>query len=186
MQTLNDFFGIQSTSLEWASGVTGTPVFKQAQQQMAGELIGAQLLPKNFYEYLVVKLHKALNIDFGRLLVWGWRTNNEISAYRDKKNPPGDPYMVDLVKHTIKSSHSPVIKLKVNGNEIGKLKFDIVARLTIKGFTLVIDNGKIMEIKTGTCVGIGSIEYSGFAFIKRETAPITLPGSIPFKEGFPI
>jgi hypothetical protein len=185
MDTLSTFFNIQNKSLKWALYITQSQGFAQVKQKMAPLLTGAPL-PQYFYEFFVTSLHKGLNIDIGSILVWGWRKHEEIIEYRDKKNPPEGSHKVVLAKNTVVSKHSPVLKPKVNGVKLGEIKFDIVLKLTTNGAILLIRDGKVMEIQTGTCIGSGSIEYAGIPFIEKETAPFSLPGSIPFEQGIPI
>lgn len=180
MQTLSTFFNIQSKSLPWASSITQSPAFAQAKQGMAPQLTGI-LPPKNFYEFLVTRLHKALNIDIGSILVRGWRIREEIIKYRHMESPSGKPQEVELFNYAFESRHSPTIQPIVNGVPLGELKFDIVVRLTTYVGKLIIQDGKIVEIRPGTCIGSGSIEYAGIPLIEKETAPLDLPGHIPLK-----
>ena len=182
METLSTFFNIQSNSLKWALNTTQSQEFALVKQQMAQQLTGVPL-PQYFYEFLVTRLHKALDIDIGSILVWGWRKREEIIEYRDKENPLEGSHEVELVKNTVVSKHSPTFRPIVNGLPLGKLKFDIVLKLTTNGGILIIRDGRVMEVRTGTCIGSGSIEYAGVAFIEKETAPFSLPGSITFKQG---
>lgn len=185
MQTLNTFFNTQSESMEWASSVTKSPGFAQAKQLMAQELTGFQL-PPSFYELLIMKICEAMDIEIGDILVWGWRKQREILQYRNKENPPGGSHKVPLIEHTLVSKHSPTIQPVINEAPIAKLKFDITLKLKMKGITLVIRDGKIMEVTTGTCTGNGSMAYAGFTILEKKTAPYSLPGLIPFKQGIPI
>jgi hypothetical protein len=185
MQTLNTFFGTQKESQGWVNSITESQEFAQAKQSIAQELTGFQV-PPSFYELLIVKLCEALDIEIGNILVWGWRKQGEIAKYRDSENPPDGSHEVPLLEHTLVSKHSPTIQPVINEVPLAKLKFDISLRLKLKGVKLFIRDGKIMEAKTGTCSGSGSIGYAGFAILEKKTAPYNLPGSIPFAQGIPI
>ncbi|HSF83937.1 MAG TPA: hypothetical protein VLA49_22095 [Anaerolineales bacterium] len=185
MLTLNDFFNTQNGSTEWIAGITGSQEFMQAKTRIAQELTGFQI-PPSFYELLIVKLTEALDLDIGNILVWGWRKQREIIQYRDKENPPEGSHHVPLLEHTIVSKHSPTIQPVVNEVRLAKLKFDILLKLKMKGAILIIRDGNIMAIQTGTCTGNGAIAYAGFAILEKKTAPFKLPGSLVFKDGIPI
>jgi len=186
MQTLNTFFNTQQESLEWAKGITKSQEFIQAKQCIAEDLAGFQI-PPSFYELLILKLCEALDIEIGDILVWGWRKPREIVQYRNKKNPTSGSHMVPLLEHTLVSKHSPTFQPVIDEVPLPiKLKFDITLKLKMKGAMLAIRDGKIMEVKTGTCTGSGSIEYTGFTIIEQKTALFSLPGSITFKQGIPI
>jgi hypothetical protein len=185
MQTLNTFFNTQRESPGWVNSITESQEFAQAKQLIAQELTGFPV-PPSFYELLIMKLCDALDIEIGNILVWGWRKHGEIGQYRDKENPPSGSHEVPLLEHTLLSKHSPTIQPVINEVPLAKLKFDIMLKLKLKGVKLFIRDGKIMEVKTGTCTGSGSIEYAGFTILEKKTAAYSLPGSIPFKQGIPI
>ena len=185
MDTLNTFFDTQSESPEWAKGITGSQQFAQAEQLISQELAGFQV-PPSFYELMIVKLCEAMDIEISNILVWGWRKHREILQYRDQKNPPGGSHQVPLLEHALVSKHSPTIQPVINKVPLAKLKFDIALKLKLKGVKLFIRDGKIMEVKTGTCTGNGSIGYGGFTLLEKKTAPYDLPGSIVFEQGIPI
>ncbi|UCH59760.1 MAG: hypothetical protein JSV61_16310 [Anaerolineales bacterium] len=185
METLNTFFHTKKASLDWATSITNSPEFTQAKHRIAQELTGA-ILPETFYERMIMKLTDALDIDVGNILVWGWRKQREIVQYRDKENPPSGSHTVPLLEHSLVSKHSPTIQPVVNEVRLPKLKFDIILKLKLKGAILNIQDGKIMQVTTGTCTGSGSIAYTGIPILERSTAPLNLPGSIVFTDGFPI
>lgn len=186
MQTLNTFFDTQKESLKWAKDITQNPEFTLARQCIAQDLTGFQI-PSRFYEFLIMKLCEALDIEIGHILVWGWRKRGEIIQYRDKQNPPGGFHRVPLLEHTLVSRHSPTLQPIIEGVPLPvKLRFDITLKLKLQGAILVIRDGKIMEIKPGLCSGSGTIEYTGFTILEKKTAPIGLPGAIAFKQGIPI
>jgi hypothetical protein len=186
MPTLNTFFSLQKDSTEWAARFAQTKSFAKAKQAIDRELAGFPSVPL-FYEQLIGKLGEAMDLDITRILAWGWCKQREIVQYRDKKNPPEGFHTVPLVEHALVSTHSPTIEPVINGAPTGvKLKFDIVLKLTTKGAVLLIRDGRIVEMRTGNCVGSGSVEYAGLTILERKTAPLTLPGSVAFRDGIPI
>lgn len=186
MQTLNTFFNTHAESMNWVTEVINSQEFAPAQQLIAKDA-GIQI-PASFYEKLIGRLCDALDIEIGDILVWGWRKQREIAAYRNKENPPGVFYEVPLVEHTLTSKHSPGLKPVIDGITLPKvnLKFDIIMKLKIDGVILFIRDGKIMRASAGTCTGKGSIEYSGVTILEKKTGPFTLPGSLSFRQGIPI
>ena len=113
MQTLNTFFGTQKESQRWVDSITESQEFAQAKELISRELTGFQV-PPSFYELMILKLCEALDLEIGKILVWGWRKRGEIARYRDKANPPNDSHKVPLVEHTLVSKHSPTIQPVIN------------------------------------------------------------------------
>lgn len=187
MQTIKTFFGLQNGSQDWVSKVAKTQEFARVEQSIAQEIKGIPL-PPAFREKIVRELPHTLDIDIKYILVWAWREHAEIAKYQDRrKYPPGESHVVPLLEHTVVSKHSPTIQPVVNGKELPiKLKFDVVLKLKMKGAMLSIRDGKIMEILVGSCIGSGSIQYSGVTILEKETAPYTLPGTINLGEGITI
>ncbi len=128
-----------------------------------------------------------LDIGLPDILVGGWNKYRILRKYVDKeKYPPEEVIMIPLVDHTIESEHHPYLEFLVNEESIGKIEFQITVSLTLEGFTLKIQDGKVKEILTGNCKGKGTIKCENAVLFERELTPIHLPGSIDLGEGLPI
>jgi len=141
----------------------------------------------SIYELLLNQLTHAMNIGISDILVSALRKHPEIAQYRDQeKYPPGKNRMIALLEYTVVSKHAPIVQLVLNNVPTGKLKFDILLKLNMKGSRLTIRDGKILEILPGVCIGSGSLEYEGFPLLERKESPFELPESIHFEGGISI
>lgn len=139
--------------------------------------------PAAFNE-IIKNIGDLLNIGIPNIMVLAWNKYGELLKYTDKeKYPPDVSVLVPLAEHTIKSGHKPSIEILINDKPVGKIDFDINIALTLKGFILKIQDGKIKEIKTGTCKGKGTIKCEDFVILEKETESFPLPGSINLGEG---
>ena len=178
MNTLNDFFNTHPNSKEWANNVAELDGFTQAKTLLSQQISDTELSPA-VYETLILKLCEALNLKIGTILVGGYRKHQEILSYRDKENPPAGYHTVNLIEHSISSTHEPALQPKINGVLLpNKLVFLVTLKLTIKGGNLFIQDGSITQITTGEVFGSGSIEYEGIQLLERKTASYDLPGSM--------
>lgn len=182
MQTLNTFFDTQIESTQWASEVAKSPGIERAKEAIQNELTGFEI-PQVFYEMLIRRLCEALNLEIGELLVKGYQKHHEIIQYRDKENPESGFHQVNLVEHSLESKHSPKFEVLVNKQPRIGLTFEVTLQLKFSGGVLLIRDGKIMKITTGSCKGSGKIDFEGVTILKKETAAYDLPGEIPFEPG---
>ena len=74
----------------------------------------------------------------------------------------------------------------LNEERIGEIRFDVTIALIVKGLILKIQGGKILEVKTGSCQGKGTVAIAGETIFERKSEEIALPGVISFDKGKPI
>ena len=128
-----------------------------------------------------------LDVPLSDILVGAWNKYRILLKYVDKeKYPPEEVIMVPLVDHTIESEHHPYLEFLLNEKSIGKIEFQITIAVTLEGFVLKIQDGRIREILTGNCKGKGTIQCENAVLLERESAPISLPGSIDLGAGVAI
>jgi hypothetical protein len=139
------------------------------------------------FDIIVKKITDILDIGILDIMVMAWNKYRMLLKYADReKYPPGETLLVPLVEHTIKSEHRPFIEILINDKPVGKVEFNITISLMLKGIILKIQDGKIKGVTTGTCKGKGTIKCENIVILEKETAPISLPGSIDLGEGIPI
>lgn len=132
-------------------------------------------------------LQQALDVNIADVLVGGWNTYHSLLEYTDPaKHPPEEVASVTLWEHTITSSHEPRVKLLVNGENVATITFGVDLELHFDSATLTIQDGKILEVRTGTCVGKGTLKCEGAVLMERSSAEIPLPGRLTFGAGIPI
>jgi hypothetical protein len=181
MTTLNYFLETQKDSPEWANTVTKSGGAAKA-KQVVDKKFGVVKVPQWVYEEMILKLCEALDLEFGELLVNGFKKQQEILSYKGKKGSPDKP--ITLYEHTFESKHAPeiVIHATISGKKIEiPLKFDVSLKLKFSGGDLYITDGKITRIEMGSVKGTGTIEYEGHTVLKRETASYNLHFKHTFK-----
>lgn len=115
------------------------------------------------------------------LLVRGWEKHLEIRKYLDKSaTAPEETFLVPLARHTLRSEHKPSIELFLNQQPLGDLTFQITLALAFEGAVLAIQDGRIREAQTGTCLASGKISCEGVVLIEKATEKIPLPGRVVF------
>ena len=136
---------------------------------------------------IVGKIGDLLNISVPDIMIAAWNKYRTLAQYTDKeKYPPDETYIVTLAEHTVTSEHSPSIEIIFNNVPIDKIDFDITFSLTFSGINLKIQDGKIMEVMTGTCKGNATVQCENKTIFEKETKSYTLPGSISLGGGVPI
>ncbi len=139
------------------------------------------------FKEVVKKINDLLNIRVLDILAAAWNKYRELLKYAERnKYSPDETFLVQLAEHTIKSVHHPYIEILINDKPLGKIDFEIVVSLALKGIILEIRDGKIKEILTGSCKGKGTIKCEKFLILEKETESFPLPGSISLGEGVPI
>jgi hypothetical protein len=137
--------------------------------------------------FILKEFMEILNMKVSDVMIAAWNQYKALVQYTDeKKYPPGESYLVPLAKHTIESIHKPFLEILVNHHPVGKINFEIIISLAVEGIVLKIQDGKIMEVRTGSCKGGGSIKCEDKLILKKETGPFSLPGLISLGEGIPI
>lgn len=183
--TLNQFFSLKELAQSRLSTIESSEKMSLLKEKVSKEIKEIRW-PVTFNE-IIKKVEDLLNISVSDIMVSAWNKYRELLKYTDKgKYPPDVSVLVPLAEHTIKSVHKPSIEILINDKPVGKIDFDINIALTLKGFILKIQDGKIKEIKTGNCKGKGTIKCEDFVILAKETESFPLPGSINLGEGVAI
>jgi hypothetical protein len=128
-----------------------------------------------------------LNLNVVDVLVNAWQKYMQIEQYADpKKHAPEETILVPLATHTVSSEHHPCVKILLQGREVGSIEFTLEFALTLESFVLVIKNGKVAEIRTGSGKGEASLSLRETELWKKELAPVHFPGNIPLASGIPL
>ncbi len=132
-------------------------------------------------------LHGALDLPLDKLLAGAWNTMRALEQYADPAAYPTDqPVLHTLAEHTIRTSHRPEIEILVDGISAGHLTFDVVLEAKIESAVLVIQAGRIVEVRAGTCRFTGQVKYHDAVLAKKSSAEYRFPGAIRFPGGVPI
>ena len=124
-----------------------------------------------------------LRLDLGVILVGGWKKMAELRRYTDRgKYGPDETVLVEITRHTVTSKHKPSLDIVVNGEKIDTVAFELKLTITIDGAVLTIRDGKILAVSPGACKVGGELKCEGYTILKRDSAPVRVPGTWTFKE----
>lgn len=168
----------------WAESVTATeegPAFGQIAKSLPkldGLLTNAATV-----RAIAGRIPDLLRLDLGVILVGGWKKIEELRTYTNaKKYGPEETILVELTRHVITSAHKPSLDVMVNHVKLDTMPFDLKVTVTLDGAVLTIRGGKIHAVSPGTCKGSFELKCEGYTMLKREPAPLRLPGTWTFKE----
>lgn len=184
--TLINFFGLEKKHYdESKAGIEATNTFRSLKEVLRKE---AKDIPWPFaYDTIINKIDGLLNISLTDIMFAAWRKYGTLLKYCDKeKYKPDESLFEPLAEHTITSSHKPYIEVLVHDQSVGRIDFTVYLSLILKGFILEIQDGKIMEIQTGSCQGTGEIKCEEFPILEKKTQPYPIPGVIHLGKGIPI
>jgi hypothetical protein len=119
-------------------------------------------------------IHGILDIQLGAVLGAAWnKTADVYEALRSRKR-----LTVSLLEHEIGSVHHPAVDIYYGQTFVAEVKFEIELFLHLEGIKLFIRNGRIEEVRSGTCSGVGELRWSNIVLIRRSTPAVNLPGKI--------
>lgn len=120
-----------------------------------------------------------LDIPLGGILGAAWEKSAEFrEALDSSQETPNANFDVSLVDHEIQSVHRPGVKMYYGQALVARVDFEVDLSLRLEAVRLVIRNGRIEEIQTGTCSGAGELKWSNIVLVKGSTRQIDLPGNI--------
>ena len=128
---------------------------------------------------LTVKIAELLDVEVPGLLVTTWKKAAEVKKkLAESREKPADGIDVELAEHTISTSHSPYITVRVGKAPVKTLKFTVTASFTLNGFVLTLQNGEVREIRSGNCQAAGKLEGLGLLLAEKKLSPLTFPGTM--------
>jgi hypothetical protein len=138
-------------------------------------------------EEVVGNIASLLDTTVGDIIVFAWNKYRVLARYLDReKYPPSDTFLVSLAEHTIHSKHRPHLDVFLDDQRIGRIDFEVDLSLILKGFIAKVKDGRIFEIKAGTCSAKGTFKCENLLLVEKESESLTLPGKIVFADGVPI
>ncbi len=125
-------------------------------------------------------MENLLDIPLDLVLVRGWLKLREVRQHIAKQQETGsdETVVMYLSEHSINSTHSPVLEVKMGNECIFRLQLDIALSLKLSAVGLVIKQARIEEVTSGTCKGKGSIAYLKEKLLEKDIAKINLLGKI--------
>lgn len=182
--TVNEFFELKDVSFS-DQQLAGIEREKKMQDALNAASKVSSLAPRDLSSEIAKAVGDTLKFNFLGVLAVTWSRALELRKYTDRsKYKPEDINFVELVKHTVKSSHKPKVELLVNGISVGEVEFDVALEFPIKGAILKVQDAHIKEVRALSCKGSCKIKYGEFELLKRESQEFYMPGSVDFGEGY--
>jgi hypothetical protein len=137
-------------------------------------------------DQVAVVAHGLLDIDLGDLLSAGWRRFDDlVDAARRTVSSPGTREVVDLVTHTISSSHHPHVELLVDDVVVARLGLDLDLAFTVKGAVATVHGGRMVALHTGDCYLVGTLSAQGKELAAKDRT-MQLPLLLALGDGIPL
>jgi hypothetical protein len=128
---------------------------------------------------LTVKIAELLDVEVPTLLVATWKKAAEVKKkLAESREKPADEIDVELAEHTISTSHRPYITVQVGKTPVKTLKFTVTASFTLNAFVLILQNGEVREIRSGSCQATGKLEGLGLLLAEKKLSPLAFPGKM--------
>lgn len=180
IMTLKEFMGAGGD--EWTSGPQRNGIEAGSQFLAIKEKITRehrQLGWSPVSDLIVEKAGNLLEIDLKDILVGAWKKSEEVlECMNSEDTPPDETRTVALAEHVIRSNHSPRLEVLLNGKPIGEILFHLQLALKLEGFLLIIQGGRIREIRSGVCQGSGLFKCEDIVLLEKKTGPVRLPGTL--------
>lgn len=159
----------------------GGPVYARIMKRLAP--LGGAMNNVEAFRTLSASIANLLRLDLGVILVGGWKKMAELRRYTDReKYRPDETMIVELTRHTVTSTHKPILDIVADGLKIDAVPFDLELTITLDGALLEIRDGKILAVTPGSCKIGGELKCEGVEIFKRNSAPVTLNGRWTFEE----
>ena len=166
---------------ESAKALEGGPAYTAILKRLA--TYGSLLSNVSAFRTVAARIPDLLRLDLGVIIVGGWKKVAELRRYTDRaKYPPGEGVLVEVTRHTVTSTHKPSLDIVVNDKKVDAVPFELKLTVTLDGALLTIRDGKIEAMSPGACKVGGELKCEGYAILKRDSAPIRVPGTWTFKE----
>ncbi len=116
---------------------------------------------------IIGKAPELLDIKLKDILESAWKKYNQVEQCLEQgKENPDETYLVPLIEHTVVSEHHPKIEIRLNEVSLGKVDFEILLKLELKGIILKIKGDKINGVKTGSCKCKCSLDCEGIVIFE--------------------
>ncbi len=128
---------------------------------------------------LLTELEQLLDIELSPILVASWQTHQDVEReIRAQKGSGGEEIaIVNLEDHEIRSTHSPQLIISI-ADRTHTLRSFIGITLNMRGVALLIQQGEIREILSGTVKGHGFMQYQNATLIERDFLDFDISGKL--------
>lgn len=128
---------------------------------------------------LLIELEKLLDIKLMPILVESWKTHQDVSREinAQQTSDSDEKTIVNLADHEIRSSHSPSLTITIGDNEHPMRTF-IGITLNLSQVSLLIQQGEIRKILSGTVKGTGFMQYQNATLVEKDFLAFDITGAI--------
>ena len=180
--TLNRFFSLRAGKTPAPQGRTASPDRLEAFRERMKEQLKGIRWPATMPE-LSGKIGELLDIEIPDIMLSAWKKLDALKKSLDEsRNALEEKIYLELAEHTIAADLHPYVEIRIKNIPVKKIEFTVKVALAVKGVILKLLNGRIREIRTGTCEVKGTVEYGDLVIAEKALEPIELPGSIELDE----
>ena len=129
---------------------------------------------------IIKEMEQLLDIELYPILKDSWKTHQDVSREIEAQQESSDSEVntvsiVNLDQHEIKSTHSPYLSINM-GDKTHLLRVFIGITLNLNNVTLVLKNGEIDEVVSGTVDGKGFMQYQNATLIEKDFLQFDIAG----------
>jgi hypothetical protein len=124
-------------------------------------------------------VNQMLDVQLGDIFGAAWSKIAEVhEALASSGDSSTEGRTVPLVDHEITSTHRPSIRMYYGHALVARIEFELELSLQFEAVKLLIHNGRIEEVQTGSCSGAAELKWNQMVLVRGETRHIDLPGKI--------
>ncbi len=128
-----------------------------------------------------------LDLDFMNVLTAAWNKYRVLAEFSDPaRHPANETNEVALDDHSMSMTYRPAIEITVDGIKRGSIEFTLAIALKLKAVILVIRDGRIMAVRSGSCAGNVTLDLDGAEIVNHDLAEVDLPGFLELGQGLRI
>lgn len=126
---------------------------------------------------ILTQLEQLLDIELYPILIDSWKTHQDVNREINAQQESGvnEISIVNLDSHEIKSTHSPCLSITI-GSDTRLMRSFIGITLILKDVILIIKNGEINEVVSGTVEGKGFMQYQNATLIEKDFLEFSIAG----------
>ena len=171
----------QALSATLASGVVTTAVESRGKGVPAlGRLssVGRRLVARQ----AVDAVGPVLDVDLLEVAEKGWTTYDRLVAAGYRTAASGGQEVVELHRHTVRSTHRPTVDVLVDDHVVSTVHFALELRLDITSLVAVVRGGALVAAHPGPCSTTAALSCEGVD-LPSVTVKTTLPGTLDLGRG---
>ena len=113
-------------------------------------------------------VHDLLDLDFGDLMVEGWRKQGALAAAaRQTAARPGSSEVVELASQRITSQHRPFVDLVVDDDLMATLNFQLDVEFLVRALVATVGGGHVVALEVGGCELAVTLAAEGIQLVNR-------------------